>query len=208
MKHVRHNRKALAPLRGVLGRPGVHEWTGNKVFNRTKGARFRLLCNLLRDDHFESFCAAIGFIEVNWAMFEMQLDRWVQIVFVTLHDRSISNEAPTSYSRKSDYLRRAFNRLPALSQYKQDAIEILAKGDRLADTRHKMTHAVVTHMKPRNGKYELVNRKLRRDGSHIIEDVIFDPRGFPDLSKDLGLLGRDAILLSGRLGDRFLEPNV
>jgi len=159
---------------------------------------------LLDDRQFQAFCSAIGFIEVNWAMMEQQLDGWVQLVFVTLENGKRKKHLPRGFGKKSEYLREAFNSIPELRPFSEDAISVLDRADGHADMRHDMTHAVITHMIPKNGKYELVNKKVQRDGSHVSKDVVFDVRGFPMLSEDLVDLAKDAIHLSARLQERFL----
>jgi hypothetical protein len=204
MKNIRQNRNALAPLRRLIGRPAIYTWTGNSAFNRGKGKRFNLLANILRDDEFQSFCAAIGFIEVNWALMEAQLDHWTQLSFVQLGGRDIENEMPKSFSRKSTFLRKSFERIPALSAFKDRGIDVLDRADTLSVTRNDLTHAVITSLESVDGKFEMMNRKLNKDGTHTTKNVQFDVRGFPELSLKLVLLGRDAIHLSHDLANEFL----
>src|ERR1700730_11205991 len=147
MKHIRQSRKVLHPIRNVIGKPQPWSWTGTKAFNRTKGKRFRDLVLHLDGDQFRAFCTVIGFVEVNWAFFESQMDRWVQIAFVKLKFRFNGKEAPAGFGRKSTYLRQAF-KLPALSKYKETAIDLLDKADVLSETRHDLTHAVITGVEP------------------------------------------------------------
>ncbi len=206
MKHVRQSRKALLPLKRLIGRPQVHSWTGNKAFNRTKGAKFGDLAKILDDDEFRAFCSAIGFVEVNWAMMEQQLDQWVRLIFDRLGGHSIEKEIPRAYGRKAKFLREAFDGISALSPFRTEGTSILDRADVLAETRNDMTHAVITHMKPKNGKYEMVNLKVRRDGTHTLKDVVFDIRVFPKLGEQLVELARDALHLSLRLLDTIRTP--
>lgn len=188
----------------MIGKPQPWTWTGTKTFNRTKGKRFRDLVLHLDGDQFKAFCSAIGFVEVNWAFFESQMDRWVQIAFVVLKFRPSGREAPTSFGRKSTYLRQAF-KVPALSKYKTAALDIFDRADKLSETRHDLTHAVITRIEPIDFfKFEMVNRKLQRSGMHTQKDIVFDIRGFPHLAKELVDLGQKSVRLTSDLADRFL----
>src|SRR5262245_9629132 len=124
MKAVRLNRKAIAQLKEVV-RPLVYTWTGNKAFKRGRRKRFDRLSHMLRDDEFLHFCAAIGLVEVTWSLVEAQLDRWCQIVFITLKWRGKDGkvkEVPRPYARKVEFLRGAFAKAPALRKYASDGI--------------------------------------------------------------------------------------
>jgi len=189
----------------ALGRPKPWTWTGTWAFNRRKRKRYRDLTMHLDGDQFRAFCSVIGFVEVNWALFESQMDRWVEIVFHPLRFRFNGRQAPTSFSRKSTYLREAFKKLPALSKYKATALDILEKADAVSVTRHDLTHAVITGIEPKDFfKFEMVNRKLNRSGMHTDKDVTFDIRGFPRLAGDLVDLGARSTRLTLDLAEQFL----
>jgi hypothetical protein len=205
MKRVRQSRKAIDPIKKIIGRPAVFTWAGNKAFNKTKGKKFDRLAAILDDRKFQAFCSAIGFIEVNWAFAEQQLDHWAQLCFVTLGGSNDEGEMPRSFSRKIKFLRKSFKNIPALAPYKERALEILGRADKLSETRHDATHAVITSMDDVDGVYEMVNKKLNIDGSHWIKEVRFDVRDFPALSLKLVLLGKDAVHLSNELADEFLR---
>jgi hypothetical protein len=205
MKHIRQNRKAVTPLRKLIGRPAVYTWTGNKAFNRSKGAKFGDLARILDDDEFRAFLTAIGWVEINWAIMEQNLDRWTQLIFRWLDGASIESEVPKSFWRKSKFLRQSFNSIPLLLPFKERGIDILSRADKLAGTGNDLTHAVITSMVSKDGKYEMKNLRLNKDAMHTIIDVQFDARGFPDLSLKLVHLGRDALYMSADLLDAFGE---
>lgn len=207
MKHVRQNLKAIEPIKKLI-RPALYTWTGNKAFNRDKGKRFERLSHILRDDEFLHFCAAIGWVEVNWSLMESQLDRWSQVLFIVHKWRGKDGkekEIPRGYARKVRYLRGGFNRLPALKAFKDDCIDVLERADDLSETRHDLTHGVITSIESKDGKFFLENRKIQRDGMHTIKNVVFDVRQFPVLADKLADLGRDAIAISQRLQVAFLK---
>lgn len=206
MNKVRRDRKAIEPIKKLV-RPAIYEWTGNKAFNRFKGERFKRLTLILRDDEFLGFCSAIGFVEVNWAFIEQQITHWCQLQFVTFKWRGKDGkdrDCPKPYSRKVRFLRGGFAKIPAMSSYSQEGIALLDRADELSETRHDLTHAVITHMESKNGKYMMENLKVGRDGLQTIKSVVFDVRGFPKLGEKLARLGSDAVHFSHRLQDAFL----
>jgi hypothetical protein len=164
---------------------------------------------MLRDDEFLHFCASIGWVEVNWSLMESQLDRWCQVMYLIFKWRGKDGkekEIPRPYGRKVRFLRGGFAKIPALKKYSADGVSVLDRADTLSDTRHDLTHGVITSIESKDGKYFLENRKIQRDGKHIVKDVVFNVRGFPALADKLADLGTDAIRLSHRLQVEFLRP--
>jgi hypothetical protein len=206
MKHVRQNLAAIKLLRDVP-QPRIHAWTGNLAFNRSKGKRFEYLANMLRDNEFESFCSAVGFIATNFALYEGQLLNWCQVMFVTLkwrgEGRSEEGAIPRPFSRKVRYLRSGFNKIPALKDYREEGNSLLDRGVKISPTRDDLVHSVITSIKSNHGKFELLMKEVGKDGGHKPRAVVFDVRDFPKLTKNLLDLGRDAILFSNRLTDVF-----
>ncbi len=204
MRHIRQQRKILAPLKKVIGKPGVFTPTGNKAFKRTRKKKFEALVNVLRDDEFQSFCAAIGFIEINWALFESQLDNWVQIFYNNLGGKKIAKKMPVSFANKIDFARKCASSEPKLIMFRARISTILDIAEVIAVTRHDVTHSVVENIEPIDGGFSMVNRKLLSNGTHTMKSLLFEAKNFPKLSKDLLHLGREAILISGDLADAFL----
>ena len=164
------------------------------------------MVTILRADEFESFCSAIGFIEVTWAFLEAQLDRWAQLFFIRLDGKKIERLMPHGFAKKSAFLRKCFNKLPILSPYKDRGLEILDQADIISIKRNDYTHAVVESLKSVNGNFSMINRKLRKDGTHSIKSVQFEVRKFPDLSLKLVRLGRDAVRLSADFVSDLSSP--
>lgn len=206
MKHVRQNRKAAEPIKKAMGRPAIYTWAGNAAFKR-KRKQFDKLSLMLRDDEFLHFCSAIGWVEVNWALYEAQLTHWCQIMFVTLRWRGKNGRAkdmPRPYSQKSRFLREGFLNIAAMGFFKDEGLGILDRGDALADIRNDLTHAVITHMEAKDGRFIMENRKTTSDGLHVVKSVVFDVREFPALAHKLVILGKDAVHFSDRLYKAFL----
>lgn len=142
-------------------------------------------------DDFRSLCAAIGFVEVNWALFEQSLDFIVLVAHGDLGGNVIEKELPRSYSRKVTFLKKAFSKIVVLNPLKTEAAEILCRGDKLSKTRHDLMHGVVTHIKSVEGRYTFAKIDYVGDG-HAYRDFVFNAEDFPSLADELLHLGRQA----------------
>lgn len=206
MRYVRQNRKTVEPIKKLI-RPALYTWTGNLAFKRYRVKRFGNLPLMLRDDDFLHFCAAIGWVEVNWALYENQLVHWCQVIFIKLRWRGANGKEhtmPKPYNAKVRFLRSGFSKIPALRKFCVEGIAILDRGEALAETRHNLTHGVITSVESKGGIFMLENRRTRPDGRHTVKNVEFNVRDFPTLADNLVVLGRDAIRLSSRIADEFL----
>lgn len=140
------------------------------------------------DDDFQSLCAAIGFVEVNWALFEQSLDFIVLTAYQDLGGTAIVKELPRSYSRKFDFLKKAFSKIAVLNPMKNEAMEILNRSKELSQSRHDLTHGVVTHVKAVDGRYTFSKIDYVGHG-HAYRDFTFSPEDFPRLAEALLRLG-------------------
>lgn len=149
---------------------------------------------------FQSLCAAIGFIEVNWALFEQSLDYIVITAHRDLGGSAIERKLPKTYSAKSEFLKKAFSKIVVLNPLKGEALEIFAKSDALSKKRNDLTHGVVTDVEVKDGVYNF--SKIDYVGSdHSYRDFVFNPNDFPCLAQELTELGS----LVTRLGIKVNE---
>lgn len=151
-------------------------------------------------DDFQSLCAAIGFVEVNWALFEQSLDFIVLTAYRDLGGAVLEKELPRSYSRKVKFLKKAFSRVPYLNPLKGEAIEILNRGDELSKTRHDLMHGVVTHVNAVDGRYTFSKLDYVGHG-HGYRDFVFSPEDFPGLANDLLHLGAQTTRLGVKVDE-------
>lgn len=151
-------------------------------------------------DDFQSLCAAIGFVEVNWALFEQSLDFIVLTAHQDLGGNTIEKQLPRSYSRKVEFLKKAFSKIALLSPLKKEATEILSRGDHISKTRHDLMHGVVTHIEAVDGRYTF--SKIDYVGqNHTYRDFVFSPEDFPALAEDLLRLGAQTTRLGVKVDE-------
>lgn len=151
-------------------------------------------------DDFQSLCAAIGFVEVNWALFEQSLDFIVLTAHKDLGGSVIEPELPRSYSRKVKFLRRAFSKITVLTPLKSESTEILDRSCELSKARHDLTHGVVTHVQAVDGCYTFSKIDYVGHG-HAYRDFVFNPEDFPKLVEELLRLGAQTTRLGMKIDE-------
>lgn len=175
--------QSIIPSRPMLG------WGTKQGLARVlKEPKFEIIQRILSANTFQSLCAAIGFVEVNWALFEQSIDSAALIIHQSLGGNKIDRELPRAYSGKSRFLRKAFNKITLLRPLENEATGILDRADKLSHTRHDLTHGVVTHTEARNGRFDFSKIDYVRSG-HAYRDFSFHFAAFPALAKDLLALG-------------------
>lgn len=151
-------------------------------------------------DDFQALCAAIGFVEVNWALFEQSLDCIVLTAYRDLGGNAIQKDLPRSYSSKVKFLKKAFSKVAVLNPLKVEATEILNRSDELSKTRHDLMHGVVMHVEAVDGRYTF--SKIDYVGhSHSYRDFAFRPEDFPSLAEDLLRLGAETTRLGIKIDE-------
>ncbi|MCA3171424.1 MAG: hypothetical protein ING25_00005 [Burkholderiales bacterium] len=149
---------------------------------------------------FQSLCAAIGFVEINWALFEQSLDCIVLSAHRDLGGSAIDKNLPRSYSSKAKFLRKAFSKVEALNPLKEEAEEVLSHSDELSTKRHDLMHGVVTHVKAVDGCYTF--SKIDYVGQdHSYREFVFSPEDFPTLADCLLSLGAQTTRLGVKVDE-------
>lgn len=149
---------------------------------------------------FQSICTVIGFVEVNWALFEQSLDCIVLTAHRDLGASKIERRLPRTYAAKSEFLKKAFSHVVVLNPLKSEANALLDKSDVLSKKRNDLTHGVVTHIEIKDGVYNF--SKIDYVGSdHSYRDFSFDPNEFPTLAQELLYLGGEVTQLGLKVNE-------
>jgi hypothetical protein len=153
-------------------------------------------------DDFQSLCAAIGFIVVNWALAEQSLDFTVETIYNKCAGNTLAKELPRPFRRKVDFLRKAFQTSVALQIYAEDGNRLLDRMEALATQRNDLVHGVVISIETTNGRFPIDKLDYQAQ-EHIMRRVEFDPNTFDDLAAELLSLGKDLTIFGRSVIERF-----
>ena len=148
---------------------------------------------------------AIGFVVVNWAVIEQQIDNLVNVTFKDCGGRDLRKKAdiPRSFSQKAKFLKECFKKLGPLKPFAGEGLSLVGRACNLSVERHNLVHGAVTSLVPVNGTFEFRKVGYERE-DHTIEPFTWHPDDFSKLAKSLGDLTTDLIALSQKLADKFL----
>jgi hypothetical protein len=157
-------------------------------------------------DDFRALCVAVGFVVLNWAIIEQQIDNWVNIAFINCGGRSLRgvDGIPRSFRRKAKFLKDSFRKLPSLSPFAAEGLALLARASVWADERNNLVHGGITSLEPQNGAFQF--RKIGYlKGNHTVSTFMFTPSDFSTLETALEELLTEQLAFSQKLADTFLS---
>lgn len=99
--------------------------------------------NAVHEDDILGVCAIVGFITINWALVEHQLDNCIAMVIKDFGGLTKCKKIPRQYMTKSAYLREAFSNKTQFKHFKEPMIALLDRADIAADKRHTMIHGTI-----------------------------------------------------------------
>ena len=153
-------------------------------------------------DNFQSLCAAIGFVVVNWALAEQSLDYTVETIYKECGGNTLEKQLPQSFQRKVKFLRKMFRTSVALQRYADDGNKLLDRMVPLSKTRNDLIHGVVVSIEKVNGRFP-IDKLDTQAQEHIVRRIEFDPSTFDTLTNELISLGKDLIVFGTSLAQRF-----
>jgi hypothetical protein len=141
-------------------------------------------------EDFETLCALVGYVSIQWASIEQDLDYCVAASFHGCGGADIREDLPVSLEAKIDYLKKAYRRLPPLHGLVDEALPLLTDLKVFAQNRHDLVHGVINGIEHEGGVYTFLRTEYNRT-IHSQRKVLVDVKAFPALAKELaGLLGR------------------
>jgi hypothetical protein len=126
-------------------------------------------------DDFQSLCAAIGFIVLNWALAEQSLDLTVETIYTKYAGNTLAKTLPRPFQQKVEFLRKAFETRLALHSYAAEGNKLLDRMEALATQRNDLVHGVVTSVETVDGKF-LFGKLDYQAQEHIIGVSSLTPR--------------------------------
>jgi len=116
----------------------------------------------------QNHLAAIGRVTISWAQLEAGLDFCVLIAHLDLGGDALIAEPPRSLSRKLEYLKTAFKRLPDLTEQRDRALRLLPEIKAASKTRHDLIHGfILSHRKTETLEVEMSRLMDWRDGHRV-----------------------------------------
>ncbi len=109
----------------------------------------------VKEEDIMAVCLAVGFITVNWALVEHQLDNCVALVMKHFDGAHRKKKIPRQYAVKAAFLRSAFSTITQLKNFKAPMLALLDRADSAADKRHVVIHGTID-------KFEGVNLSMSK----------------------------------------------
>ena len=132
-------------------------------------------------DELLSICSAVGFITINWALMERQLDSCIYLIHTDLGGVEGHIEKPRAFKKKTNYLHKAFTHITELNQYKDNALKLVKMANTISYTRNNFTHGTIEKL---DDTVLTINTLNLKDG-YRSESRSFDFKQFPKLAGDL-----------------------
>ena len=157
-------------------------------------------------DDFRALCMAIGFVVVNWAIIEQQIDNVVNVAFKNCGGKTLrkNGDIPRSMSQKLDFLKDCFHKIAALKPFEGEAVSLIGRTSTLSEQRHDLVHGAVTSLTPINGGFKFRKIGYEKEDHVLHPEFTFDPSEFDKLAGSLEGHLTALIQFSQKLADTFL----
>jgi hypothetical protein len=157
-----------------------------------------------QDNDFRALCIAIGFVVVNWAVIEQQIDFLVNATFRDCGGKALRNKGdiPRSLSQKTQFLKDCFKKLAPLKPFAAEGLNLVGRVSNLSTERHDLVHGAITNLEPVNGVFHFRKVEYEKE-NHAVAPFTFDPPAFSKLETALGDVLTELIAFSQRMADSF-----
>lgn len=157
---------------------------------------------------FLALCQAIGYIVVNWALVERQIDQWASVAYKQCNGRALrkNQDIPRQFTQKKQFLVECFKKLQPLAPYRTRACDLLTEAIRLSKIRNDLVHGTIDSIDAPDGVFHFQILSAERT-HHTLREFDFDLKSFPEIEASLLHLQGETLLLSNDLADRFLRPH-
>jgi hypothetical protein len=155
---------------------------------------------------FLQLCQAVGYIILNWALIERQIDNWVSVVFKQCHGNTLrkNKDIPRSFIQKKKFLTECLNKLPILVALRENGLELLGKAFMISEQRNDLVHGTIESIYPKNGVFHFHIVKAE-ETYHTVREFDFDLNSFPKIEQSLADVVKDMLLMSHHLSNTFLK---
>ena len=144
-----------------------------------------------------ALCAAVGFVTINWAFMERQMDNIIHLSFASLGGIPGHDRKPSAFKEKTKYLAKAFNHNKELVIHKTNALVLIERARAFSITRHALTHGALDSIE---GTILTIN-KLQTKSEYRVDLVKIDIKDFPFHAQEITGLVTEWLHLSKTLFD-------
>ncbi|BCM25332.1 hypothetical protein [Methyloradius palustris] len=144
-----------------------------------------------------ALCAAVGFITINWALMERQMDNIIHFSFDSFGGISGHDRKPSTFKEKAKYLIKAFSHTREFSNHKVNTLALIERAKSFSITRHAFTHGALESL---DGTVLTIN-KLQTKKEYRVDLIKIDIKDFPFHAQEISDLVTEWLHLSKTLYD-------
>lgn len=146
----------------------------------------------------------IGFMTVTWSLLERGLDKIALTIYKGCEGHTIKRNVPQPLKDKLKYIEDSFNKLPVLSAFQKEGLEIVKRTRDLSTKRHTLIHGTISSLYPENNTYVFTKYNFHKHGVRL-EATSFAPGDFQRVSEDCRKLAENTAHFSVKLIGKFLK---
>ena len=149
---------------------------------------------------FDSFCQMVGFIILNWAIVDQQLDALTDKVFNKFSWARKPTQLPKGVKRRTRFFKEAFADIPQLNKFADDFLDVVERCKAVSEKRDLLVHGVIRDQKHNKGAWTF--NKLDHAGVvYTLRLEKIDSNFLQSLVDDVVSLGTEANEMHRRLED-------
>jgi hypothetical protein len=154
------------------------------------------------DEDMDTLFRAVGFIVVQWGQAEQSLDLIVAGIFHEYGGKRLArkNRMPVMLKTKLEFVSKCLSQIPTLSQFTDEGDLLVSKFEHLSQRRHDFVHGAVASLSPIDGAFVFIKFDVAPE-LHVAREVRLDASEFPALTKELVVLGGNAVALARKIWD-------
>jgi hypothetical protein len=149
----------------------------------------------------EALFKAVGFIVVQWGQTELNLDLMVAMLFGFFKGHPLFKRRPRNLEPKVKFLRKCFEQLPELAQFRAESEPLLARFINVGEKRNDIVHGGIADLSIKGSAFIFLKIDVFPKEHHSIRQVYLDDSDWPLFRKELLDLCKDVQSLSQRVRD-------
>ena len=146
----------------------------------------------------------VGAAVIYYAMLEHWIDGMVFCIYDCVDGaKKIRKQHPYNAKDEIDFLRKSFETLPLLAQYKDEGLALLLQIERVADLRHNIVHGHIRKMQWSSGLIEFSRKFKGDDGQPVRRTLTIQAEELFERGRDVLALVQPTMNLTHRLVAKF-----